>query len=172
MQYTGGALGGDTHFIKSVGDVAWYFPLFWDTVFMTRGMAGWAGSLDDRPLPLGERFYVGGFGTVRGFRPGTVGPLDPDTRDRIGGNKELVFNLEYRFPLVAAARLKGLFFYDIGKAFDNNEQISYRQLRHSTGWGFYWLSPIGPLSFTWGYIINEKPGDHPGQFDFNIGAQF
>ena len=172
VQYTGGALGGDTHFLKSVGDVAWYFPLFWDTVFMTRGMAGWAGSLDDRPLPLGERFYVGGFGTVRGFRSGTVGPLDPVSKDRIGGNKELVFNMEYRFPLVSAARLKGLLFYDIGKAFDNNEQISYRELRHSAGWGFYWLSPIGPLSFTWGYIINEKPGDHPSQFDFNIGAQF
>ena len=61
VEYSGGALGGDTHFIKSVGDVAWYFPLFWDTVFMTRGRLGWAGSLNDKPLPLGERFYVGGY---------------------------------------------------------------------------------------------------------------
>jgi outer membrane protein insertion porin family len=173
VQYAGGPLGGDTHFIKSVGDVAWYFPLFWDTVFMTRGRLGWAASLNDKPLPLGERFYVGGTGTVRGFRYGTLGPLDPVSNDRIGGNKELVFNFEYSFPLVAAARLKGLLFYDIGKAFDDHESISYRELRHSTGWGFYWLSPIGPLRFEWGYIINEKPAvDQASQFEFSIGSQF
>jgi outer membrane protein insertion porin family len=173
VQYAGGALGGDTHFIKSVGDVAWYFPLFWDTVFMTRGRLGWAGSLDDRPLPLGERFYVGGSGTVRGFKYGTLGPLDPVNKDRIGGNKELLFNLEYSFPIVPAARLKGLLFYDIGKAFDDRELISYQKLRHSAGWGFYWLSPIGPLRFEWGYIINEKPSvDQASQFEFSIGSQF
>ena len=173
VQYAGGTLGGDTHFIKSVGDVAWYFPLFWDTVFMTRGRLGWASSLDDKPLPLGERFYVGGSGTVRGFRYGTVGPLDPVSNDRIGGNKELIFNLEYTFPIVPAARLKGLLFYDIGRAFNDREQISYRELRHSTGWGFYWLSPLGPLRFEWGYIVNEKPGkDQASQFEFNIGSQF
>jgi outer membrane protein insertion porin family len=172
VEYAGGVLGGDTHFIKSVGDVAWYFPVVWDTVFMTRGRLGWAGPLDDKPLPLGERFYVGGSGTVRGFKYGTVGPLDPITRDRVGGNKELIFNLEYSFPIVPAARLKGLLFYDIGRAFDDHESVSYRALRHSTGWGFYWLSPIGPLRFEWGYIINQKPDDQASQFDFSIGSQF
>ncbi len=88
---------------------------------------------------------------------GTLGPLDPVSNDRIGGNKELIFNMEYSFPLVPAARLKGLLFYDIGKAFDNHEPIRYRELRHSAGYGFYWLSPIGPLRFEWGYIINDKP---------------
>ena len=172
VQYAGGPLGGDTHFVKSVGDSAWYFPLFWDTVFMARGRLGWAGSLTDRPLPLGERFYVGGSGTVRGFRYGTVGPLDPVSNDRIGGNKELIFNMEYSFPIVPAARLKGLLFYDIGKAFNDRELISYRELRHSAGWGFYWLSPIGPLRFEWGYIVNQKPGDQASEFEFSIGSQF
>jgi outer membrane protein insertion porin family len=173
VQYAGGPLDGDTHFIKSVGDVAWYFPLFWDTVFMTRGRLGWASSLNDKPLPLGERFYVGGTGTVRGFKYGTLGPLDPATNDRIGGSKELIFNMEYSFPLVPAARLKGLLFYDIGKAFDNHEPVRYTDLRHSAGYGFYWLSPIGPLRFEWGYIINEKPAvDQASQFEFSIGSQF
>lgn len=173
VQYAGGALGGDTHFIKSVGDAAWYFPLFWDTVFMTRGRLGWAGPLDDKPLPLGERFYVGGSGSVRGFKYGTLGPLDPANHDRIGGAKELIFNMEYSFPIVPAARLKGVLFYDIGKAFDDREPIRYQDLRHSAGWGFYWLSPIGPLRFEWGYIINEKPAkDQASQFEFSIGSQF
>ena len=175
LTYSGGPLGGDPEFIKTVGDSAWYFPLFWDTVFMTRGRVGYANSLIDLPLPSAERFFVGGATTVRGYRYGTVGPMEvaPDgTLNRVGGNKELIFNFEYNFPIVPAARLKGVLFYDIGKAFDDSEAIRIHQLRHSWGWGFWWLSPMGPLRFEWGYIIDRKPDDQASQFEFSIGTQF
>jgi outer membrane protein insertion porin family len=181
VQYAGGPLGGDPNFIKSVGDSAWYFPLFWDTVFMTRGRVGFVGSLNELPIPTGERFFVGGAGSVRGYRYGTVGTIGPDgpievgpdgSLNRVGGNKELIFNFEFTFPIVPAARLKGLLFYDMGRAFNNYEPIRATQLRHSYGWGFWWLSPMGPLRFEWGYIVNEKPTDQPSQFEFSIGAQF
>ncbi len=179
VEYAGGPLGGDPEFIKSVADSAWYFPLFWDTVFMARGRIGMVGSLSDKPVPIGERFFVGGSGTVRGFHYGTVGPVDA-LNNRVGGNKELIFNFEYNFPLVPAAHLKGLLFYDIGRAFDDGtsrkveepHRISYRELRHSWGWGFWWLSPMGPLRFEWGYIIHRKLLDQASQFEFNIGTLF
>lgn len=179
VKYAGGPLGGDPEFIKSVADSAWYFPVFWDTVFMARGRIGMVGSLNDRPVPIGERFFVGGSTTVRGFRYGTAGPLD-ELGNRVGGNKELIFNFEYKFPLIPAARLNGVLFYDIGRAFDDGtsgiagepRQISFRELRHSYGWGFWWLSPIGPLRFEWGYIVNRKPQDQASQFEFNIGTLF
>jgi outer membrane protein insertion porin family len=163
-----------------VADSAWYFPVIWDTVFMARARIGMVGSLNDKPVPIGERFFVGGSNSVRGFRYGTAGPIDLDTKDRVGGNKELIFNFEYKFPLVPAARLNGLFFYDIGRAFDDGtsedldepHKISFRELRHSYGWGFWWLSPMGPLRFEWGYIINRKPEDQARQFEFNIGTLF
>jgi outer membrane protein insertion porin family len=181
IQYAGGPLGGDPNFLKSVADSAWYFPLFWDTVFMTRGRVGFVGSLSELPIPTGERFFVGGAGSVRGYRYGTVGTIGPDgpievgpdgSLNRVGGNKELIFNFEFTFPIVPAARLKGLLFYDMGRAFNNYEAIRSTQLRHSYGWGFWWLSPMGPLRFEWGYIINQKPTDQPSQFEFSIGAQF
>lgn len=201
VTYAGGPLGGDPNFIKSVADSSWFFPLFWDTVFMVRGRAGYAGSLNDLPLPTGERFFVGGASTVRGYRYGTVGPLEPaygpvyqtsngqiviDPRtgqpiitgeqqtgwNRLGGNKELVFNAEYTFPIVPAARLKGVLFYDMGRAFDTSEPIRIQNLRHSFGWGFWWLSPIGPLRFEWGYIVHEKPTDQKSLFEFSIGTLF
>jgi outer membrane protein insertion porin family len=159
VQYAGGPLGGDPNFIKSVGDSAWYFPLFWDTVFMTRGRVGFVGSLNELPIPTGERFFVGGAGSVRGYRYGTVGTIGPDgpievgpdgSLNRVGGNKELIFNFEFTFPIVPAARLKGLLFYDMGRAFNDYEPIRATQLRHSYGWGFWWLSPMGPLRFEWG----------------------
>jgi outer membrane protein insertion porin family len=93
-------------------------------------------------------------------------------QNAVGGAKELIFNLEYSFPLVPAARLKGVVFYDIGKGFDTYEPVKFSDLRQSMGWGFWWLSPIGPLKFEWAYIINAKPEDQPSQFDFSIGALF
>ncbi len=181
VQYAGGPLGGDPSFIKSVADSAWYFPLFWDTVLMTRGRVGFVGSLIEFPIPTGERFFVGGAGSVRGYRYGTVGTIGPDgpmetgldgSLTRIGGNKQLIFNIEYTFPIVPAARLKGLLFYDMGRAFNNEEPLRPMQLRHSYGWGFWWLSPMGPLRFEWGYIINQKATDQPSQFEFSIGTLF
>ncbi len=175
VQYAGGPLGGDPNFIKSVADSAWYFPLFWDTVFMTRGRAGYAYSLSDLPVPSGEKFFVGGAGSVRGYRYGTVSPMEtaPDgSLNRVGGDKELIFNFEYTFPIVPAARLKGLLFYDMGKGFSDSEPYSIGQLRHSYGWGFWWLSPMGPLRFEWGYIVNQKPEDQRSAFEFSMGAQF
>jgi outer membrane protein insertion porin family len=175
VQYAGGPLGGDPNFIKTVADSAWYFPLFWDTVFMTRGRIGYAYPLNDLPIPTGEKFFVGGAGSVRGFRYGTAGPMEvaPDgTLVRVGGDKELIFNFEYTFPLVPAARLKGLLFYDMGKGFTYSEPYSIGQLRHTYGWGFWWLSPMGPLRFEWGYIIHQQPSDQRSAFEFSIGTQF
>ena len=84
VEYAGGPLGGDPSFIKSVADSAWYFPMFWDTVFMARGRIGSIGSLIDKPVPISERFFVGGSGTVRGFRYGAAGPIDT-LGNRVGG---------------------------------------------------------------------------------------
>jgi outer membrane protein insertion porin family len=161
--------------------------LFWDTVFMVRGRIGSAGELGDKPLPVGERFFVGGPSTVRGFKYGYAGPTqhtttaDPkivgkfdDTGDlsAIGGTKELIFNAEYTFPVVSAARLKGVIFYDAGRAFNEGEAMLPRDLRQSVGWGFRWFTPIGPLRFEWGYVIHEQPEDKTSKFDFSIGTLF
>jgi outer membrane protein insertion porin family len=198
VEYAGGALGGDPNFVKTVADSAWYYPLFWDTVIMARGRFGYVESLIEKPVPLGERFYVGGPTTVRGFRYGSAGPQEPTYSpvlgginpatglpvvtgqqavgfNRLGGNKEVIFNLEYSFPIIPAARLKGVLFYDVGKAFSTDEvreTVKFSELRQSYGWGFWWLSPIGPLRFEWGYIIKKRPEDQPSQFEFSIGALF
>ncbi len=202
VEYAGGPLGGDPNFVKTAADSAWYFPLFWDTVIMARGRFGYVESLIDKPVPLSDLFYVGGSTTVRGFRYGNDGPsspaytpvyqLNPDGsgktnpatgrplvigqtvtgQNAIGANKELIFNLEYSFPIVPAARLKGVLFYDIGKGFAEGETVSFSALRQSWGMGFWWLSPIGPLKFEWGFIIHKLPTDQASEFDFSIGALF
>lgn len=192
VEYAGGLLGGDPEFVKASIDSGWYFPLFWDTVFMVRGRLGYAGSLIDKPLPVGERFFVGGTSTVRGFKYGAAGPMEPvynedpitkteiiDDYNRLGGTSQLIFNIEYGFPVFPSARLKGLIFYDAGRAFDdslsdppNEPSLSLSELRQSVGYGFRWFTPLGPLRFEWGYILDEKPEDQTSRFEFSIGTMF
>jgi outer membrane protein insertion porin family len=175
VQYAGGILGGEPNFVKSVADSAWYFPVIWDTVFMMRGRIGFVQSVNELPVPTEQRFFVGGASTVRGYHYGSLSPVEiaPDgIVYRIGGVKELMFNFEYTFPIVQAARLKGLLFYDMGKGFDDGQPIDVSLLRHSYGWGFYWLSPMGPLRFEWGYIVNQKPYDQRNAFEFSMGTTF
>ena len=67
-------------------------------------------------VPLFERFFLGGPYSVRGFKSRSISPTDPNTGDAIGGNKELVANLEYLFPLVSEISFKGVLFFDAGNA--------------------------------------------------------
>ncbi|MFA5072399.1 MAG: outer membrane protein assembly factor BamA [Nitrospirota bacterium] len=175
VEYAGGPLGGDPTFYKTTLDAAWFYPLFWDTVFMLRGRFGYMESLISKPVPLGERFFVGGPGTVRGFKYGGAGPIEASTGDRLGGTKQLLFNAEYNFPIVPSLRLKGVLFYDIGRAFWTTEQreaVKFSELAHSAGWGLWWLSPMGPIKIEFGYALKKRDTDQLSVFDFSIGAMF
>ena len=172
IEYAGGVLGGTNYFTKYVASTAWYFPFFWDTVFMTRGVIGYAQGNKGRELPLFERFFLGGINAVRGFETYSIGPRDPDTGDVIGGNKELIFNIEYIFPLSREAGIKGVVFFDAGNAFDDHEHYAVRRLRTSAGAGIRWYSPIGPLRLEWGYNLDPKPDEKQSNWDFTIGVTF
>ena len=45
-------------------------------------------------------------------------------------------------------------------------------LRTSVGFGFRWLSPIGPLRFEWGIPLDRQPDEEPLVFEFTIGNFF
>lgn len=171
FQYAGGFLRGDNEFIKTIGDSSWYYNPIWDTVISVHGRLGYAIGISGNELPVGERFYVGGINTIRGFAFGKAGPLDSNG-NIIGANKELIFNLEYTFPLVQEAKIKGLLFFDAGKGFDDDEPLSLEHLRYSAGTGIRWISPVGPLRLEWGYNLNRKEGEKQSQMEFSIGTLF
>jgi outer membrane protein insertion porin family/translocation and assembly module TamA len=66
-------------FAKAVGDVAWYHPLGWGSVFAARFRAGsiWGGanSNGSKQPPQQERLYAGGASSVRGFPQNELGAL-------------------------------------------------------------------------------------------------
>ena len=91
----------------------------------------------------------------------------------IGGNKQIVFNAEYIFPIIKAVNIKGVVFFDMGNAFDNGETMfTLAGQRQSVGFGIRWFSPIGPLRFEWGYPLDRKEDEKFSVFDFTIGSIF
>ncbi|MGH7273987.1 MAG: outer membrane protein assembly factor BamA, partial [Nitrospiria bacterium] len=120
-QYAGTFLGGSNEYYQVMLESSRFFPLLWDTVFSLRGRLGYVQGMNGKAIPQGERFYVGGLNTVRGFDFGRAGPVDPVTNEVIGGNKQLIFNAEFTFPIVPEAKMKGVVFFDAGRGFDNFE---------------------------------------------------
>lgn len=180
VEYAGTFLGGGNDFVKTILDVSRFYPLPWNTVISLHGRFGHAMGINGKVLPAGERFYVGGINTIRGFDFGTVGPCQNDQDELvscqegqiIGGNKEVILNAEFLFPLVKEAKIKGLLFFDFGRAFDQEEKMRFSDFRYSTGVGMRWISPIGPLRLEWGYNLDPEPGEEASQLEFSIGTLF
>ena len=170
-EVAGGFFGGTRSFVKHLGNSSWFYPVFWDTSVMLHGAIGYAEGTEGKELPIDERFFVGGMNTVRGFDPRSLGPKD-ENGIVIGGNKELIFNVEYLFPLAKEAGLRGVIFYDAGNAFGDNEVYDIESLRTSAGYGIRWYSPIGPLRLEWGYNLNPKDGEKLSRWEFSIGTFF
>ncbi|MEC4684632.1 MAG: outer membrane protein assembly factor BamA [Nitrospirota bacterium] len=167
VTYSG--LGGDNYFVKGLLDSKWFFPVGETTVSL-RGRVGYASGLFDRKLPLYERFYVGGMYTIRGLDFGEGGPRD-ENGDVIGGTKELLFNAEYIVPLLDEIRLKGVVFFDLGRAYGSSETFG-SDLRYTTGAGIRWVSPIGPIRIEYGYNIDRRDDESTGRIEFAFGSFF
>jgi outer membrane protein insertion porin family len=163
-------LGADNEFYKVIGDTAWFFPVIGDTVFAPRARVGVAHSYGSLPLPVGERFFVGGIQTVRGFSFGRAGPVFTDGSP-LGATKQVLFNFDYIFPLVPEVKVKGVLFFDYGKGFNDGEPIGLN-LRRAAGVEVRWISPFGPLRLAYGLNLNKREGEHAGVFEFSIGSLF
>jgi len=172
FEYAGGFLGGTNYFNKYTGRSAWYFPLPLSTVFMLQGRAGYIEQRSGGNLPVYEKFFLGGINSVRGFEFGSISPKDPATGDKIGGEKMMVFNLEFRFPLIKDQGIIGLIFYDAGNVFTADQDYTFQDIRHSAGVGVRWYSPLGPLRLEWGYNLDRKEGEPASNVEFSIGTVF
>ncbi|MBF0493187.1 MAG: outer membrane protein assembly factor BamA [Deltaproteobacteria bacterium] len=179
LEYAG--VGGDNKFLRVDANSRWFLPAFpKKTVLKANARIGYIKSLDDKPVPLFERYFTGGINSLRGFDPRSVGPslmipLSPTGGDETfvyGGNKSLLFNLEYEFPIYDGAGFKGVVFLDAGNTFAENENYSLKNLRTDWGVGFRWISPFGPLRFEWGFPFNRKENEKSKVFNFTIGTFF
>ncbi len=179
FENAGGFLGGDVGYYKYLATTAWYFPLFWKTVFIAQGRWGY---IDDKPgekLPVYQKFRIGGINTVRGFDDYSITPRDLETGDPIGGNQMLIFNVEYRFPLIQEQGIVGLVFFDAGNVFTDDQNVyTVSGLRMGVGLGVRWYSPVGPIRVEYGFNLDPDPGTNvipaepSGRYHFTVGGAF
>ncbi len=172
VEYAGGALGGDNYFTKYRARSAWFFPFFWDSAFSVQGRWGYVEQRPGGKLPVYEKFRIGGMNTVRGFDYGAISPVDPATGDKIGGEKMMVYNIEWRFPLVKEQGVMGVLFFDAGNVFTKEEDVTFKGIRTGAGWGIRWYSPAGPLRLEYGINLDPKPGEPSSNWEFTIGTPF
>lgn len=183
VEVAGKYLGGDFDFYKFDASYSKYIPLFLKTVFLFKAQAGFGRSITNDRLPFSERYFVGGPYDVRGYDYWTVGPMEPvislnDEPDSttvekpIGGNKMVVFNAEYIFNIIRSAGIKGVFFFDAGNAFSEEQDFFQDELRLGWGFGIRWFTPIAPFRFEWGFPIKRRPGEKASVFEFSIGSFF
>jgi outer membrane protein insertion porin family len=179
LEHAADWLGSENEFTRLFARNRLYFSLPWDLIFKTNVTFGYVASGNEQPIPLFERFFVGGIYTVRGYERNSIGEklfltsapdgtLSPIT---IGGDKELIFNAELEIPIFKALRIRGVIFFDAGKAWGVKENIDFK-LKTAVGFGFRWHSPVGPLRFEWGIPLNPDPGEEPLVFEFTIGNSF
>lgn len=176
VEYAGGVLDADNNFTKYSLEASQYWPLWWKFVGHIRGSISYAEPFGDtHTLPVQERFLLGGIDTIRGFRNYTVGPKDPATGDPIGGNKSFFMNNEVLFPLYEPVKMRGLVFFDMGNAFDEQENFKW-SVKRSVGIGIRFVSPMGALRLELGFPVARKHGDTAGEkqevMHFSAGTAF
>jgi outer membrane protein insertion porin family len=155
--------------VKGQFDTSWYFPLPLNTVLNLRGKLGIIEPYGGKETPIYEKFFVGGLRTVRGFEYGMAGPVDSND-DPIGGEKMVVFNVEWTFPLSREIGLRAAVFFDIGRGFNEWRDITH--LRTAAGPGIRWFSPLGPIQIDLGFNLSPKKGEKQNVFDFSMGTVF
>jgi len=139
--------------ITSAEGLAEYFiPLKRNQVVATRMFLGGVGTSADR-LPLTEEIYMGGLGSLRGYR-----------QDRFSGSLVFWSNLEYRFLPDPDSRL--FLFFDSGFF----SQESSEAWRHGYGLGFRLGSELGTLAFDLGIPLKE--GFSQAKLHFGVVSNF
>ena len=172
VEYAGGFLGGDVYFNRYELTSAWFFPLFWDTNFMVQGRWGYVKQRTGGKLPDFQKYRIGGIHSVRGYDWYDITLTDPSTGEPIGGEKMMVYNLEYRFPISKEQGVVGVLFFDAGNVFGKDDSFTFSDIRMSAGPGLRWYSPLGPIRIEYGFVLNPRTGDPSGNVEFSIGGFF
>ena len=174
------SVAGDIRYARASYQYQQYVPLSKKYTLAFNTDLGWGQGLKGQPYPLFKNFFVGGLGSVRGFEQSTLGPARQTSISNtapiyLGGPTKLVFNAELLMPFPGAGndRTLRLFgFTDIGSAFGEDEKISSQALRASAGIGLSWISPMGPLRFSFATPIRQQTGDKIQRLQFQIGTSF
>ena len=193
--------GSDLQWYKLTSSAGFFHPIIGDVTLSVKGGVGYGDGYGKTDyLPFSQNFYGGGWGSVRGFSQGGMGPTDiytpndtgvPEQGSAIGGNLNIYTNVDILFPIPGMKGSRNMrlgVFFDAGNVYstydikDGSSALwpepaspsspSFSNLRYSVGVEFQWLSPLGPMAFSLAKPLNTKPGDSTQVFQFTLGQTF
>ncbi len=181
-------LGGAFNLWENRVNLRFFQPVLRDKdilIFRFNSTVGSIRSTDGTMVPFIHRYRAGGINSVRGYNWYSLGPSirnleseDPshaDDRLIVGGTETWINNFELEAPIIKAAGISTVVFFDAGNAFNGPEDdihLNVPGLRTAVGFGVRWFSPIGPLRFEWGFPLAPYEDERKSVFDFSIGSFF
>lgn len=190
--------GSDLQWYKATTSAGFFHSIIGELTVSVKGGVGYGhGYGKTKYLPIFQNFYGGGWGSVRGFDQGGMGPVDVYTTssgskqkgNAIGGNLNVYSNIDILFPIPGVKDSQNMrlgIFFDMGNVYDtysfpagtlwstpaSPSGPNFGNLRYSVGVQFQWLSPVGPMAFSLSKPLNVKDGDSTQVFQFTLGQIF
>ncbi len=171
-ELVGTFLGGEESYYSLQTSYTQYWSLFKKHVIEFHFRLGTSNELGGSDtVPIFDRFYAGGLGTVRGYNYRRVGPIEAG--DAVGGKTIALTGLEYTFPIPYLDIIKGAAFVDVGQVNEDSYNIGFGDFAISVGPGIKIKTPVGPLAFYYGLpIANKDTEDENGRFEFSLSHGF
>ncbi len=167
---------GNMMFYRIFGQYQKYHSFSKGNILSFNGEVGYGEAYGKYPFPITKNYYVGGIGSVRGYAPGSLGPtfynVNTGLNQPTGGQSKIVSNVEYTVPVPGSGvdkTLRVFGFVDGGNVYGENINLV---LRYSYGLGLSWISPLGPLKFSYGIPIKSLPTDNVQRLQFQVGTAF
>lgn len=171
-----GTPAGDMTYYRLNGQYQKYHSFSKGNILSFNGELGYGQSYGNNPWPITKNYYVGGIGSVRGYAPGSLGPTYYNSlygrNQPIGGQSKIVTNIEYTVPVPGSGvdkTLRVFGFVDGGNVYTDTINLA---LKYSYGLGLSWISPLGPLKFSYGIPIKSSPTDNVQRLQFQVGTAF
>ena len=164
---------GTSQFVRGGYDARRYFVPF--GLRRGDGSGPWviglrsAANITESTTPIYERYYAGGFSTIRGFEYRGVTPRWNGFG--VGGNFEFYNSIELCFPISADDNIRGVVFVDSGTV-EKSIGDWENEYRVAPGVGIRLSIPMMgpvPIAFDFAFPINKNKGDITQTFTFNMG---
>ncbi len=126
--------------------------------------AAWTGA----DTPIYERYFAGGFQSVRGFSYRGISPIANSAR--IGGQFSFLGGAEYLVPITADGTLGAVAFSDFGTIQDTTAKLT--NLRLTVGFGMRVTVPMmgpAPIALDFGFPLMKEKDDLTQVFQFTMG---
>ena len=165
-------IGGDADYYILNTNYTKFIQLWKKHIIEAGARVGLSDSLSGtNEVPVFDRFYAGGLGSVRGFNYRRVSPIE--NGNAVGGQSMAVFNIDYTFPVPFLDIARGVVFVDAGNVNRGTFKYNFSDFSTSVGPGIKVKTPLGPIALYYGYpIFNKDTENENGRFEFSLSRGF